>query len=110
MSRDISNTKNYGAYSNQALKIKELEAEYRLLWIRNKQNQREFNKYWIKGWTAGSDKITDTATGSDATPMRFCSFSKGAARAKAAAKDLPEAERASLGKDKNGINIYTRSK
>jgi hypothetical protein len=127
MSRDISNSKNYRDYSNQALKIEELEVEFRLLWIRNKQNQRELNKHWIKGQTDGSGRAADThvkkqdiadthikertqAMGSDATSTWFCSFSKGATRTKAAAQDSSETARASLGKDRNGISIYIRSK
>eukprot|EP00957_Ditylum_brightwellii_P097582 7431748-Ditylum_brightwellii.AAC.1 len=39
-----------------------------------------------------------------------CLISQDAARAKAAAKDPSETERKSLGKDKNGKDIYTGSK
>eukprot|EP00957_Ditylum_brightwellii_P168202 12804645-Ditylum_brightwellii.AAC.1 len=50
------------------------------------------------------------ATGSDTTSTWFCSFSKGATRTNTAAQDSSESARASLGKDRNRINIYIRSK
>eukprot|EP00957_Ditylum_brightwellii_P144488 11006448-Ditylum_brightwellii.AAC.1 len=57
VNRDIENCRDN---SNQALKIEELEVEFILLWMRNKQNQRELNKYWIKGQTAGLVRAADT--------------------------------------------------
>eukprot|EP00957_Ditylum_brightwellii_P018832 1415318-Ditylum_brightwellii.AAC.1 len=50
------------------------------------------------------------ATGSDKTSTWFCSFSKGATRTKEAAQDSSETARASLGKNKIGINIYIKIK
>eukprot|EP00957_Ditylum_brightwellii_P054287 4112752-Ditylum_brightwellii.AAC.1 len=50
------------------------------------------------------------AIGSDVTLTWFCSYSKGATKTKAVAQDSSETEKASLGKDRNGISICIGSK